>query len=444
MIVYPDSCDLGSLAAGLRSGQFPGQDYLRRLSAIFESSEPAIHAFLPEANRFARLMQEAAEQVAHDPHPEQRPALFGVPVAVDDRFHVSGFVTRAGSHLDPELLGGPEATSVTALRRAGVLFLGKTTTAEFGYRPPGPACNPHRNRQLLGMASAGAAAAVAAGLTPLALGTQTLGDTNLAAARCGVVGFKPSYGRIGCDGVVPLAPSLDQIGWVAGDVSGALTTAHLLMGNGDEHGQPAQPPTIGTWILREEWDVDPVIVEHYGAIAARLREQGCRVVEMAVPDELRDLEARIIDLIAFEAAHIHSRWFDAHREHYRPEFANLIQRGTRVRIETAETLRAGRLALRRQSTDGMNQTGIDIYLAPAFAALDGPVSSLDTALHLPAVISGLPALSLPAGFESDAPLAVQLIGRWYGDLQLLHHARTIACLLEEPEPQPFRWFQGLF
>jgi Asp-tRNA(Asn)/Glu-tRNA(Gln) amidotransferase A subunit family amidase len=444
MIVYPDSCDLGSLAAGLRSGHLAGQDYLRRLSAIFESAQPAIHAFLPEPNRFARLMQEAAEQVAHDPDPERRPALFGVPVAVDDRFHVSGFVTRAGSHLDPELLGGPEATSVTALRRAGVLFAGKTTTAEFGYRPPGPACNPHRNRQLLGMASAGAAAAVAAGLVPLALGTQTLGDTNLAAARCGMAGFKPSYGRIRCDGVVPLAPSLDQIGWVAGDVSGALTTARLVMGNADEQGPPAQPPTIGAWVLREEWDLDPIIVEHYGAIAVRLREQDCRVVEVLVPVEIRELEARIIDLIAFEAAQIHSHWFDTQREHYRPEFADLIERGIRVRHETADHLRAERLGLRRLLTDEMDRSGVDIYVAPAFATIDGPASPRDTALHLPAVISGLPALSLPAGFEGDAPLAVQLIGRWYGDSQLLHHAQTIASLLEEPEPQPFRWFQGLF
>lgn len=442
MIVLPDSCDLISLASGLRSGHFDARDYLRRLSAVFDSIEPAIHAFLPEANRFDRLLQEAAEQVTHDPDPERRPTMFGVPVAVDDGFHVSGFVTRAGSHLDPELLSGPEAACVTALRRAGALFMGKTTTAEFGYGPPGPACNPHCNRQLLGMASAGAAAAVAAGLVPLALGTQTLGGANLAAARCGVVGFKPSYAHIPCDGMVPLAPSLDQIGWVAGDCSGILAVHEVFVARGNTPTQPGELPRVGVF-AREEQDVHPILGEHCAAIAARLREQGCRVVEVPVPDQARDLETRVVDLIAFEAARIHARWFGAYRESYRPELVELIERGNRVRDDTAGHLRAARLALRRQLSDGMDRSGIDLYLSPGFAAFDEPAWPRDTALHLPAVVAGLPALSLPTGFEGDAPLAIQLIGRWYGDLHLLRHAQTIERLLDEPEPRPFRWLHAL-
>ena len=102
-----------------------------RLEARFAEREPEIQAFLPEEGRFDRLRRELAELEARWPDPGQRPPLFGLPVGVKDIFHVDGFETRGGSRLPPEALGGPEAPSVTALKEAGALILGKTVSTEF-------------------------------------------------------------------------------------------------------------------------------------------------------------------------------------------------------------------------------------------------------------------------------------------------------------------------
>ena len=152
-----------------------------------------------------------------------------------DIFHVKGFLTRAGSGLPVDLLTGPEAESVTQLKQAGALILGKTVTTEFAYFAPGPTRNPRNPAHTPGGSSSGSAAAVGAGLCPLALGTQTIGSILRPASFCGVVGFKPSFGRISSAGVIPFAVSLDHIGFFTQDVAGATLAAAVLCKNwGDE------------------------------------------------------------------------------------------------------------------------------------------------------------------------------------------------------------------
>ena len=109
---------------------------LDRLEARFAEREPEVQAFLPEDGRFERLRREEEALHARWPDPRKRPPLFGVPVGVKDIFRVDGFETRAGSRLPPELFAGPEASSVTALRKAGALILGKTVSTEFAYFAP--------------------------------------------------------------------------------------------------------------------------------------------------------------------------------------------------------------------------------------------------------------------------------------------------------------------
>ncbi len=142
-----------------------------------------------------------------------RPPLFGIPIGIKDIFHVNGFSTHAGSRLPPKQLMGEEAKCVSDLKKAGALILGKTVTTEFAYFEPGPTMNPHNPNHTPGGSSSGSAAAVAAGLCPLALGSQTIGSIIRPASFCGVVGYKPSYDRISRDGVIPVSPSLDHIGF---------------------------------------------------------------------------------------------------------------------------------------------------------------------------------------------------------------------------------------
>jgi Asp-tRNA(Asn)/Glu-tRNA(Gln) amidotransferase A subunit family amidase len=191
---------------------------LNHLEDRFNQIEPHIMAFIPEVGRFKRLHQDLAYLVKKYPDPQSRPDLFGIPVAIKDLYHVSGFLTRAGSRLPPEILTAEEGEVIKKLKLSGALILGKTVSTEFAYFAPGPTRNPHNINHTPGGSSSGSAAAVAAGLTPLAFGTQTIGSIIRPAAYCGVVGFKPSQGRIPTDGIVPLSPSVDHVGFFTSDV----------------------------------------------------------------------------------------------------------------------------------------------------------------------------------------------------------------------------------
>jgi len=215
-----------------------------------------VRAFLPEEGRFERLRrEEEALQVRwpnrtdpsdpSDPSDSKhRPPLFGVPVGVKDIFHVEGFPTGGGSRLPPEALRGPEAACVKTLKEAGALILGKTVSTEFAYFAPGPTRNPWNPEHTPGGSSSGSAAAVGAGLCSLALGTQTIGSILRPAAFCGVVGFKPSYERISRDGVIPLAPSLDHVGFFTPDVAGAERAAAVLCRDW-RPAKPGRKPRLG-------------------------------------------------------------------------------------------------------------------------------------------------------------------------------------------------------
>src|SRR5260370_27902379 len=184
---------LATTAAALRSGQIDLLTYIDEVCDRITSTDPLVHALLPETDRRARLRGEAAALQARFPDPANRPPLYGIPVGVKDTFCVAGFPTQAGSQLPPELFIAPEATCVTMLRAAGVLILGKTVTTEFAYFEPGPTRNPHHLNHTPGASISGSVAAVAAGFSPLAFGTQVIGSTILPATYCGLFVFKPPY-----------------------------------------------------------------------------------------------------------------------------------------------------------------------------------------------------------------------------------------------------------
>src|SRR5690606_22954408 len=162
---------------------------LDRLEAV----DSQIEAFLLEPNRRERLLREAEALEQRYPDPTNRPPLYGVLVGVKDIYHVDGFPTRAGSSLPVELFTGPEASCVSMLRQQGALVLGKTVTTEFAYFEPGPTRNPHNPAHTPGGSSSGSAAAVAAGLCPLALGRQTIGSIIRPSSFLGFVGYSATH-----------------------------------------------------------------------------------------------------------------------------------------------------------------------------------------------------------------------------------------------------------
>jgi len=420
-----------AVAAALRTGQWPLRDFLAELEARFTAVEPTIQAFVPEDGRFARLRREAEHLLAAYPEPEKRPSLFGLPVGVKDIFHADGFVTRAGGQLPPDLFQGAEAESVRRLRAAGALIVGKTITTEFAYFAPGPTRNPHNPAHTPGGSSSGSAAAVSAGLSLLALGTQTIGSITRPAAFCGVVGYKPSYERIPRTGVLPLSPSCDHVGFFAPDVAGAALAAAVLV-DGWRETAVSQPPVLGIPEGPYLEHATAAAQAHFRVTCEQLATAGLTVKSVPAMPDFADVYARHNLIVAAEAAQVHAAWFGPHAALYHPKTADLIQRGQGVKPAELATALAGRAQLRQELQRLMAEQAVDVWLSPAAvgAAPPGLESTGDPVMNLPWTHSGLPTLSLPVGVAAAGlPLGLQLCGRWGDDARLFGWAAQIEAIL---------------
>ena len=428
-------------------------EHLEALERLIARREPEVLALLPEDGRFERLRQEVAGLTRRFPDPAMRPSLFGVPVGVKDIFNVDGFPTRAGTDLPPELFAGPEASCVTALRAAGALVLAKTVTTQFAYFAPGPTRNPLSAAlgevRTPGGSSSGSAAAVAARFAPLALGTQTIGSIIRPASFCDVVGFKPTFGRVPVDGVLPLSPSADTVGWFTTTVAGAALAAAVMVPDYRpqtiDHGQrpgsaipglsstvePRNSPSIvrlgipdGPYLAR----ASAAGLDHFRAAVERLRAAGYDVRLVPAMSDYDDIHRRHNDLVAYEAARTHAGWFAAYRSAYHPKTAELIERGQAIGDAGYQQALVSRQQLREALHDLMDSHDLALWIAPAAlgTALPGLDSTGDPVMALPWTHAGLPALSLPAGTDTAGwPMGVQLVGRFGQDEALLRWAGAL-------------------
>ena len=396
-------------------------DQIDQAEAHFNAREPEVLALLPEEGRFARLRHEAQQLLDRYPQPDERPALFGMLAGVKDIFRVDGFPTRAGSRLPPELFSGDEAESVTCLKNAGALILGKTVSAEFAYFAPGPTRNPHNPDHTPGGSSSGSAAAVAAGLCSLALGTQTIGSIVRPAAFCGVVGFKPSYDRVSRAGVIPLSPSLDHVGLFAMNVADVEQAARIVISNWELETKKRKP-VLG---IPEGPYLNCASQEglaHFRSDCERLKAIGYEIKPIGAMQDFEVIRSRHNLIVAAEAARVHAEWFKQYRDLYHPKTVELIERGQSISDETlADTLQSG-AQLRDELTTLMDRHQIDLWIAPSApgAAPKGLDSTGDPVMNLPWTHSGLPSINLPSGVnEEGLPFGLQVIGRWYQDEMLL-------------------------
>jgi Asp-tRNA(Asn)/Glu-tRNA(Gln) amidotransferase A subunit family amidase len=405
--------------------------WLDDLEARFAEREPSVQAFLPETARFERLRREAAELAAAGPDPMRRASLFQVPVGVKDIFHIDGFPTRAGSRLPPEELGGPEAVAVERLRAAGALILGKTVSTEFAFFAPGPTRNPHNLEHTPGGSSSGSAAAVAAGLCPLALGTQTIGSLLRPAAYCGVVGVKPSYGRVPMEGVIPLAPSYDHVGFFTPDVAGARAAAFCLLDGWFPSIVPSHRPVLGIPEGPYLANTSEEGLAHFRQTCERLSAH----YELRPVPALLDFEEireRHFRLTAAEAAEVHREWFRRYRDLYAPQTVDLIERGQAVSAGEIEEDRAARETLRAELAALMDEHGIDLWISPPAQgpAPHGLGNTGHPVMNIPWTQAGMPAVSLPAGKNAAGlPLGLQVAGRFAADERLLAWAAEMEPIL---------------
>jgi Asp-tRNA(Asn)/Glu-tRNA(Gln) amidotransferase A subunit family amidase len=417
----------------LRSGALTLPELLMQVEALFIEHEPLVLAFLPEEGRFRRLRREADELVLRYPDLIKRPVLFGAVVGVKDIFHVAGFVTQAGSRLPAEVLQGKEAASVTRLKNAGALIFGKTVTTEFAYFSPGPTRNPHNEEHTPGGSSSGSAAAVAAGFCHIALGTQTIGSVIRPASFCGVVGLKPTYDRISREGVIPLSPSLDHVGFFVPDAEGALDAARVLYGDWDEPTGPLKKPRLGIPEGPYLQSISQDSLAHFENVYKLLERAGYQLQRIQVMPDFEEIRARHDHIMAAEAAQVHADWFRDYGNLYSAKFAELIHRGQSITDNQLQRALAAREDFRADIRRTFLDHDIDVWISPSTIgpAPKGLDSTGDPIMNLPWTQAGLPAINLPAGKSQDGlPLGLQVVGNWYKDESLLFWANDLEQVLK--------------
>jgi Asp-tRNA(Asn)/Glu-tRNA(Gln) amidotransferase A subunit family amidase len=320
---------------------------------------------------------------------------------------------------------------VALLRSAGAVILGKTVTTEFAFYRPGPTRNPHDPSRTPGGSSSGSAAAVAAGMVPVALGTQTAGSVIRPASFCGVVGLKLTHGLVSLEGVSPFAPSLDTLGLFARHPADLPPLLRALGLRADLRPPPSPGPRLGLcrtpqWPLAAAESQDAV--ERAAMLLARAGAEVCEVE----PDLSGLLEAQRT-IMAAEAAASFAALRATHEAELSPVLLELLRAGEAT--PAAELAAARGLAERARARLPAILSGVDALLAPAAPgeAPRGLGHTGDPALNRIWTLLGVPALALPAARgPGGMPVGVQLVGAPRGDLDLLRVAAWAADVLGRP------------
>ena len=417
--------------AELRSGAEELTSYIETICELIGGEEEKIHALVSGTYDFARIRSDAERLVRDFPRAKDRPPLFGLPLGVKDIFRVDGFPTRCGSKLPPSLFEGAEASCVTRLKDAGAIIIGKTITAEFATFQPGPTRNPHNLEHTPGGSSSGSAAGVSKGFFPLALGTQTGGSIIRPAAYCGVIGFKPSFGRIPTDGVIPVSASADHVGFFCRDSSGLSVVASVLIDDWRMDAKQSDLATAtigipdGPYLRQASQNARTFL----SMAADRLKEQGLLIVRCRTLANIEAINETHMRMIAAEMARVHGKWFSDFRDLYGPKTVEMIEQGQRVDDAELRELLSQRDAIRQQITHEMDEHGIDFWLTPAATdhAPEGLGSTGSPIMNLPWTCAGMPAVSIPGGLDSDGlPQGLQLVGRFGTDEQLVRLAERLS------------------
>jgi len=430
MATDPQAMD--PLAVTLRTGERTPTDVIENGIDRIDAVEDDVQALVPESGREPRLRREAAALAARHDEPSTRPPLFGVPVGVKDIFHVDGYRTRAGSAVPAAAITDAEATAVRRLRDAGALHLGKTHTTEFAYFEPAPTRNPRDLGHTPGGSSSGSAAAVAAGMCPLALGTQTVGSVIRPAAFCGIVGFKPSHGRIPLDGVVPFSPTVDHVGTFTADVAGAARAASVLC-DGWAPATPGEQPTLGVVEGPYLDQATPAGRAGLDAGADALADAGYEIRHVSVFDDIEAINDRHDALTAAELALTHAERFADHGEQFADTTADLIETGRTVGVDELVDARAATREVRAQIGERLDEAGVDLLLSPA-APGPAPAGIDDTGdpiMNLPWTHAGVPALTVPCGRVDGLPLGLQVTAPFGADESLLAWGEGVAAAVAD-------------
>jgi Asp-tRNA(Asn)/Glu-tRNA(Gln) amidotransferase A subunit family amidase len=418
------------------------------LLRLFGDSQPAADQYAAGRLQKARAFEPALKAFEYLPvDTARRPGpLSGIPVAIKDIIATSDMPTTNGSPIYAGHVPAADAWVVERLRNLGATIFGKTVSTEFAWRHPGPTVNPWNSEHTPGGSSSGSAAAVAAGLVPLALGTQTLGSIIRPAAFNGIVGFKPSFGAIPRIGVHPLSPSLDHVGFFARRLDDVAFALSLLAGSSDRdlHGRPLPgfAVDVDTGVLPldrprlavvrfSKWSrVEGEQQKVFEAAIAKLRGAGAVLEELEL-SELDDANWTTINcILSSEAALIFADLVARYPERSSDHLKSLVENGKAHSATDYLAAKAFQLAWRSRLSSEIS--GYDAVLTlPAFGeAPRGLHYTGDAEYCAPWTLLGVPAVSLPAGFgKNGLPLGLQIVCPYLNDHRMLRVAKWVEAAL---------------
>jgi Asp-tRNA(Asn)/Glu-tRNA(Gln) amidotransferase A subunit family amidase len=444
-----DLTNLHSLSASdaaqlIREGVISSQRLVEACLARIREVDANVHAWAFLDPDHALAQARAADEYRLSGQPTG--ALHGVPVGIKDIFDTADMPTENGSALYAGRTPSRDATVVSRLRAAGAVIVGKTVTTEFAYFSPGKTRNPHNPEHTPGGSSSGSAAAVAAEMVPLAIGSQTNGSTIRPAAFCGVVGFKPTHGLISRHGVLALSRTLDHVGLFARTIDDIALLAEQLAGHdeGDPDTRPraripfidvaAQEPPLPpmfAFMKTPMWErTDDDTKEGFAEIVEQMESQ-VEEVEL-FPSATEAWQWHQTIMAAEMAANLEREW-NAGRDRLSEQLRAQIERGREVRAVDYQRA-ISRIMPIHESLLELFEQRYDAILTPAAPgpAPKGLDSTGDPSFCTLWTLCGMPCISLPLlQSTSGLPLGVQLVGPRHGDARLLRTAKWLSARMAE-------------
>jgi Asp-tRNA(Asn)/Glu-tRNA(Gln) amidotransferase A subunit family amidase len=352
--------------------------------------------------------------------------LSGIPFAAKDIFETRGLPTEYGSPIYQGRIGSEDAALVGRLRDCGAVLLGKTHTAAFAHRTPPPTRNPHNLEHTPGGSSSGSAAAVAAGMVPIALGTQTKGSVLRPASYCGVTGFKPTFGMLPMDGILPLSVSLDTPGFFTHTPADMVALWDVMFPATDNRQLTTRNPVFG--VPNPVPDVEPIMAEAFHDAVSALRACGATIQPIDIASMLRTLCATNDTVMSFEGARFHHERYDLYGDRL-DDLVTLVRRG--LLVSSRKYQAAQELIERCRATIAGIYEATPVILLPAATgpAPRGLASTGDARMNAPWTTLGTPAISIPLPAGNAMPLGLQLTAPRGEDAMLLRTAAGVHAML---------------
>jgi Asp-tRNA(Asn)/Glu-tRNA(Gln) amidotransferase A subunit family amidase len=362
----------------------------------------------------------------------QRPTgdgpLAGVPFGAKDIMETRGLATEYGSAIYKGRIGTVDAAIVRDLRSRGAVLLGKTQTTAFAYREPAPTVNPRNHAHTPGGSSSGSAAAVAAGMVPVALGTQTMGSVLRPASYCGVTGFKGTYGLHSLEGVLPFASSLDTLGFFTHTPADMLA---LWQAMGHSSGQ-SEDLELGA--LDPMPQVEAAMAAAFQAAVAALRRGGLTIRSIDLAPMLAALHEAATTVEFYEGARFHEqryREYGARLAH----MGELVREGLTISVARYDEARRRIAQARTRIAELFKATPVILVPAATGPAPLGLLLTGDSRMNSPWTALGTPAITVPMPVGSALPLGLQLTATHGQDARVIRTAVRVHAALTDSKSQ---------